>query len=152
MRASMSMGVGLSLSVGVVGVGVGVSGGRVIGRADTERETCERAGGCVMRTHKNERDIEEKHRLVHIIYKGSKVVGSCPLPLGQGGLVRLPSLPLSPRPSPSLGSAPPLATLYCRRPSPMSQGRGAGPRRPAVQPAAVSCAPKMRERESKNTG
>ena len=72
-----------------VSVSAGLAGGRVIGRADTERETCERAGGCVMRRHKNEREREQKHRLVHIIYKGSKVGGSCSLPLGQGGLVPL---------------------------------------------------------------
>ena len=69
-------------------VGVGLSGGRVIVRADPEREMRACAGGCVMRTQ-NEREREQKHRLVHIIYKGSKVGGSCSLPLGQGGLVAL---------------------------------------------------------------
>ena len=73
---------GLSLSVGV-----GLSGGRVIGRGDPEREMRARAGGCVMRTQ-NEREREQKHRLVHIIYKGSKVGGACSLPLGQGGTSR----------------------------------------------------------------
>ena len=71
-----------------VSVSAGLTGGRVIGRADPEREMRARAGGCVMRTQ-NEREREQKHRLVHIIYKGSKVVGSCSFPLGQGGLVAL---------------------------------------------------------------
>ena len=57
-----------------VSVSAGLTGGRVIGRVDPEREMRARAGGCVMRTQ-NEREREQKHRLVHIIYKGSKVVG-----------------------------------------------------------------------------
>ena len=57
-----------------VSVSAGLTGGRVIGRVDPEREMRARAGGCVMRTQ-NEREREQKHRLVHIIYKSSKVVG-----------------------------------------------------------------------------
>ena len=38
-----------------VSVGVGLSGGRVIGRGDPEREMRACAGGCVMRTQ-NERE------------------------------------------------------------------------------------------------
>ena len=64
-----------------VSVRAGLTSERVIGRGEPERDMRASAGDCHARPY-CERDIEEKHRFVHIIFKGSIVVGSSSHPLG----------------------------------------------------------------------